>query len=124
MSGGYQTENPNLWSPIWLVMWVVIVVFLATLAFIASFSVWALTATVVFGIPELFAISKHGDSYPPLTHILRHYLPKWLTYTSLFAYIGTLGAYWFGAKHPTRMGALIGLVGWLIAHFDTVYDEN
>lgn len=120
---GYRSEVPESWSRLWLVMWVAIVAALLGAAFSLPFEHWALAATVGFGLPEGFALLKRADAYPPLTYVTRHFLPKWLAFTLIYGLVGTVGTFWFGAQHPLRMGALAALLGWLTAHFDTVYSE-
>jgi len=121
---GYLSERPEVWRLWWLLMWLVVGTCLFGLAFILPFGRWVLATTLGFGLPEGFALLRRDDGYPPLTHVLRHFLPKWLTFAAVYGLIGTTGSYWFGAKHPARMGALVALIGWLTAHFQTVYSER
>lgn len=121
---GYLAERPELWKRWWLGLWAVAASSLLGLAFVLPFGRWVLAATIGFGLPEAFALLRRDDGYPPLTHVLRHFLPKWFTFAAIYALVGTIGSYWFGARHPTRMGALAALIGWLSAHFDTVYTEG
>jgi hypothetical protein len=120
---GYRDEVPDGWALWWVLLWAGIAAVLVGYAFSAPFNRWAVAATVAFGIPEAFALLKKADAYPPLTHVTRHYLPKWLAFALIYGLVGTIGSFWFGAQHPTRLGALAALLGWLTAHFDSVYSE-
>lgn len=120
---GYRSEIPQKWSKLWLFMWMQIIgVLLVSIPFV-HFREWMWMATVGFGLPEGIALLRNADKYPPLTHIIRHFLPKWFTFTAIYGIFGTIAAYWLGFTHPGRLGALLALLGWLTAHFDTVYEE-
>lgn len=121
---GYLLEDPRSWKKWWVGMWLVFFVTLLAAAFFVTFNVWSILAVCLFGVPESLALLRPADGYPPLTHVTRYYAPKWLTFTTLYFFTGWIGSYWLGARHPLRQGALIGLIGWLNSHFDTVYEEG
>lgn len=39
--------------------------------------VWALASLGVFGLLEWNGLRKAGDEHPPLTHVIREYVPAW-----------------------------------------------
>jgi len=125
MSNGFRfDENPDEWAQWWIVMWAIISATLIALAFIMPFEAWAVCMALGFGVPEGIALLRKQDAYPPLTYVTRQYLPRWLTFTLLYGLIGTIGAFWFGFKHPGRIGALFGLLGWITTHFDVTYNDK
>lgn len=62
--------------------------------FLWAWGAWALTTLIFFGILEWFGMRQPADDKPPLTFVIRRYVPAWLFFASLF-----------------------GLGGWLIQHF-------
>lgn len=121
---GYLRETPGTWSRWWLLMWAVIVSCL--LAAVPGLTVreWLSVATVAFGVPETFAVLRQSDPYPPLTHVIRHFLPQWAAFTLIYGAFGSIASHWLGFAQPLRMGALFALLGWLTSHFETVYEER
>ena len=63
-------------------------------------------------------------AYPPLTQVIARYIPRWLAFTLIFAIVGAAGANWYHVNHPIRIAALVGLLGWFIAHFDVTFDAT
>jgi hypothetical protein len=51
---------------------------------------WAATSLGVFAILEWWGLRKAGDEYPPLTHVIRKYVPRWLFFTGFGGF-----AIWF-----------------------------
>lgn len=102
--------------------------FLAGVSIISAFFLspleWSFVAAVCFGIPEIIAISKHHDRYPPLTYVTAYYLPRWFTMTTIGFLVGAIGGIWFGFSRPYSLGALLGLLTWSISHFDVTYSEK
>jgi len=78
-------------------------------------------AVVGFLVPELISLIKRDDSLPPLTHTIRHFLPDWLAFPLIYFSLGAVGANWLGFSQPVRIGALMGLLGWLTDHFTVTY---
>jgi hypothetical protein len=102
-------------------MWLLIAAVLIPLAFFVSFGQWATAALIGFGPPEAIGVWRKRDSLPPLTFVMRRYLPRWVTFTSVYGLFGSVAAYWLGFIHPFRLGALFALLGWLTTHFDVTY---
>lgn len=78
----YRNETPSRWRKLALVLW----------------AVWAALAALGFAVLEFLGLRREGDAWPPLTYVIRRYVPAWL----LFAAGG-------------------GLVGWLVWHFIATY---
>lgn len=112
------------WSRWWVLMFVVLAVALIIAAPFVAFWHWWSLAGVFFGVPETIGSVKQNDRFPPLTHIIVRYLHVELALPLLFGLAGGIGAFWFGFPHPGRMGLLIGLIGWLNAHFLVRYLED
>lgn len=105
-------------------LWAVVAVGLIVLIFFLPFQNWALLALLGFGTMESIGLLRPNDAYPPLTHVIHRYVPRWIAFSLIFAVWGGAGATWFGAPHPLRAAAMVGLLGWFIAHFDVTFDED
>ncbi len=111
------------WARWWVYMWFVNAIALTVLVFVLPFRLWTVAAIVGFGIPEAVGIHRKKDPFPPLTHVMRRYLPRWIAYTLVYGFWGGVVSYWLGFAHPERLAALTGLLGWLDQHFEEVYDR-
>jgi hypothetical protein len=58
--------------------------------FVMAWIGWALATLGVFALLEWWGLRKEGDEYPPLTYLLRRYVPLWLIATTVGAF-----ASWF-----------------------------
>jgi hypothetical protein len=105
-------------------MWIVIAVGLLTSVFFMGAWHWLTLTLFAFGIPELLGTLKQDDRFPPLTHVIVRFVDRELAFPLLFGFTGAIGAYWFGVLRPLRMGLLVGLIGWLTAHFDRRYEQS
>lgn len=118
-----NTQVPEKWSMVWIGMWVVVTAVLIAAAFTVSVP-WFLGAFfVLFFIPELISLKK-GDSLPPLTQTVRHFLPVWLAFPLLYGLLGAYGAKALGYGRWWAVGVLFGLLGWLTEHFTFTYMEE
>ena len=111
------------WKPWWIVLWIVVAVGLIALAFFVPFKQWALATTVGFGLMEAIGLLKKDDAYPPLTHVIREYLKRWMAFPLIYGFTGAAGSVWLKFPHPVRIGALFALLGWFTSHFDETYDQ-
>ena len=59
----------------------------------------------------------------PLTQTIRHFFPGWFAFTYIYFMVGSVGATWVQFANPFRLGALVGLLGWLTEHFTVTYTE-
>ena len=78
---------------------------------------------VLFLVPELISL-KRGDSLPPLTQTMRHFLPGWLAFPLIYGLLGAFGAKTLGFGRWWAVGVLFGLLGWLTEHFTFTYLEG
>jgi hypothetical protein len=78
---------------------------------------------VLFLLPELISIRKRDDALPPLTHMIRGYLPDDLVFPAMYFLVGSLGGTWFGfpLKHFLGLGLIAAILGWLTIHFTMAY---
>ena len=77
---------------------------------------------VFFGIPEAYGIlAGKYDAYPPLTHVIRHFLKNYLAFPLIYFFFGSIAAEWLGFLRSLEVGLLFGLLGWLTDHFATTY---
>lgn len=107
----------NQWSQWWVAMFAVFAVSLIVAAPFVAFWHWWSLAGIFFGVPETIGAFKQDDEYPPLTHIIVRYVHPEIAMTLLFGIAGGIGAFWIGFPHPEHIGLLVGLIGWLNAHF-------
>jgi len=114
------------WSNLWLRAWGVVAVTLIVLVFtpVLSFVQWAVAAGIGFGTMEGLGLWHPDDPYPPLTHVIRCYVPRWAAFPALYGITAAAGAVWVKYAHPVRIGLLFSLLGWLTTHFDTAFDET
>jgi hypothetical protein len=103
-------------------MWAVCSATLLTAAFLVPFwPVWLAMAIVLFGVPEAIGVARNADAYPPLTHVIRHFLPNWIAFPLIYFFFGSIAAEWLEFPRPFHLGALFGLLGWLTDHFADTY---
>jgi len=118
-----EARIPGNWNRWWLLMWLVSAPTLVVSAFYLRFWIWVAATVVGFLAPELVSLVKKDDSLPPLTHTIRHFLPDWLAFPLIYFSLGGVGANWLGFPRPARIGALMGLLGWLSDHFTVTYAQ-
>ncbi len=116
-----RTRIPGNWNRWWLLMWLVTAPALVVSAFYLPFWMWVAATVVGFLVPEVISLIKRDDRLPPLTHTIRHFLPDWLAFPLIYFSLGAVGANWLGFAGPVRIGALMGLLGWLTDHFTVTY---
>lgn len=120
---GFERKIPANWNRWWLLMWAVTTPIVVVSAFHLSFWAWLPVALVGFLLPEMISILKRDDSLPPLTHAFRHFVPNWLAFPVIYFALGSVGADWLDFARPLRIGALMGLLGWLTDHFARTYAQ-
>ncbi len=112
------------WALWWLWLWAAMTALLLILVFTVPFK-WAAGAIVVgFGSMEGYGLLKRDDAYPPLTHVICRYVPRWIAFTLIYAFTGAAGGHWFGFARPVALAALVGLLGWFQTHFDVAFDAD
>jgi hypothetical protein len=118
---GFNTRVPVTWNRLWVLMWVYFSVGLLTAVFYVSFWTWLLLALLFFGVPEAIGIRARGDAFPPLTHVIRHFLPNYVAFPLIYGLFGAIAARWMEFPRPWPLGALLALLGWLTDHFQATY---
>lgn len=121
MDTGFTRRIPDNWNKLWLLMWATTSPALIILAFHIPFVPWVGAALVGFLLPEMMSILKKDDALPPLTHAFRHFVPNWVAFPLIYFCLGSIGARWLFFEAPLRIGALMGLLGWLTDHFTVTY---
>lgn len=105
------------WSYWWVAMFAFLAVRLVVYAFSLEFWHWWTLAAIEFGVPEAIGAWKQDDRFPPLTHIIVRYVHAELAMPLLYGSAGAIGAYWIGFARPEYIGGIVGIIGWLDAHF-------
>jgi len=112
------------WKTWWVWLWgVVAVALLVSVWFRAPFMIWTIATVVAFGGMEGFGLTHAAQGYPPLTQVIREYIPRWLAFSLIYGCAGMAGATWFRVRDRIGLAVLVGLVGWFTAHFDTAFDN-
>ena len=120
---GFARHIPPGWNKWWLAMWGITSPVVIVSAFFVDFLIWLPIAIVGFLVPEVFSIVKKSNSFPPLTHTIRHFVPDWAAFPLIYFALGSVGAHWLDFAEPLRVGAILGLLGWLTDHFTVTYDR-
>jgi hypothetical protein len=113
-------------NPLYVALWIVNVIILLGLAITGVTPLtWGTWFIALFVVPELVGLRSGTDTLPPLTHVVRLWVPRWVTATLTLAGAVWLGVSWWPvAVHPLVMVVLVGgFYGWLHDHWDTVYDN-
>ena len=120
---GFHASKPKHWSGLWLLMWAVTSPTVVVGAFYLRPSKWLPLMIVGFLIPEVISVAKKKDGLPPLTHVIRHFMPDWFAFPLIYFGVGSVGANWlYPEGHVARdVGCLFALLGWLTDHFTVTY---
>lgn len=70
----YSSE-PSRWSKVSLYLW----------------GAWVALVIAGFAALEWIGLKKEGDAHPPLTYVIRRYIPAWALFTGGAALFGWLG---------------------------------
>jgi hypothetical protein len=112
------------WKTWWVWLWgVVAVVLIVSVWFRTPFMIWSIATALVFGGMEAYALTHEEQGFPPLTQVIREYVPRWLAFTLVYGCAGMAAATWFRVGDRVGLAVLVGLVGWFTAHFDTAFDK-
>lgn len=112
------------WARWWIYLWALVAAGLIVMIFLLPFKWWAFATVLGFGTMETIGLMRRDDAYPPLTHVIRNYVPRWAAFTAIYGYTGAAGGVWFGFPRPERLGALFALLGWFTTHFDVAFDRE
>jgi len=91
---------------------------------VLSFKWFALAALLTFGPMEGYGLFRPHDPYPPLTQVIRRYVPRWAAFPAIYGVTASAGGVCLKVPQPARLGLLFALVGWLTTHFDTTFDDR
>lgn len=116
--------TPKPWARWWLWLWGGVALALIALIFVLSFKWWSMAALAGFGSMEAMGLVSRNDEYPPLTHVIRRFVPRWVAFTAIYGVTGAAGAVWLELSDPARLGLLFALLGWFTTHFDVAFDES
>lgn len=107
-----------------MLMWAVFTAALLTAAFFVPFwPTWLGLALLLFGAPEAVGVSVKDDAFPPLTHVIRHFLPNFVAFPLIYGLFGAVAAEWLEFPRPWPVGGLFALLGWLTDHFTLTYSD-
>ncbi len=123
------------WKVWWQWMWVVTTVTWIPIAFLYPITgkgkvwvhpTWTISLVAflaLFLLPELISVRKGDDALPPLTHMIRGYLPDDLVFPAMYLLVGSLGGRWFGFSFTryAGLGVIAAILGWLTIHFTMAY---
>lgn len=56
--------------------------------FLGAWAAWLLAVLGIFALLEWWGLRKEGDEYPPLTYVIRRYVPAWGLFLGLGAFFG------------------------------------
>lgn len=112
----------NRW---WVLMWAFnVVVLVVLLASHAKPAVWLSVAAVLFFLPEWLGLRVSNDQWPPLTQVVRKYVPRWMVYPALGAAATWAIIHWWDRPHHVLISVIIVAVAfWMADHFDTTFDQ-
>ncbi len=115
-----KTKFSRWWVALWAVNMVVLVGLLLSGARVSTF---AAAAGPLFLLPEAIGLRRRRDQLPPLTYVIRRYVPRWLVDSTVFAGGAFAAMAWWPDPHRTVVMVTVAfIVGWLLNHFDTTFD--
>jgi hypothetical protein len=117
-------EGQTVWSRAWVLLFAAVSALLLLAIPFLTFKQWSIAAALGFGLLESVGLLRHRDRLPPLTFIVRRYVPEWLTFVIAGFFVGVAGGYWFDFAHPFRLGGLLALYSWVVEHFVVTYEEG
>ena len=112
------------WAGWWVWIWGVVAVALLVLVFLLPFRWWAVATLVGFGTMEAIGLLRPEDAYPPLTQVIKRYVPRSIAFTAIYGFTGAAGAVWIPLGHPARWALFFAVLGWLTTHFDVTFDDD
>lgn len=115
----------HIWSRVWVLGWVAVLI-IAWVAFVfLPWWWWIIVLAVGFLGPELYAVTHEPSSTPPLTSILRRYVPSYIAFPLLGFLVATPIAYLIGGPFiGLTVGVAAALAFWLIEHFTSTYTRR
>jgi hypothetical protein len=118
-------SRPVRWNQLWIWAWGVVAIgLIGSVWFRAPFMAWSVAALTFFGTMEGYGITHQHSAYPPLTQVIREYIPRWLAFSLIYGCTGLAAGTWFRFHNRVGLALLTGLLGWFTAHFDTTFDNQ
>jgi len=115
----------HIWHRWWVLGWSALLVVIVLAVVFLPWWWWLVIAAVGFLGPELWAVTHEPSSTPPLTSILRRYVPSWVAFPLLGSLVGGIVAFWIAGPFIGLMiGLAAGLGFWLIEHFTSTYSRR
>ena len=74
------------WARWWVWTWGMVAVALIVLVFLIPFRWWAVATLVGFGTMEAIGLLRPEDAYPPLTQVIKRYVPRSIAFTAIYAF--------------------------------------
>lgn len=106
----------------WLYLWGFVAIGLIAIIFFVPFWIWAIAAIVGFGTMEGFGLATKGP-YPPLTYVIRAFVPYWFSIPVIWMFTAAAGATWMRIHHVLSIAAIAALLGWFNTHFLKSYKD-
>lgn len=107
----------------WVCLWGLIAVGDIIAIFLIPFRWWFLLAFITFGTCEGIGLFAKDPSLPPLTDVIRRYVPMWCAFMLIFAFWGGGFYTWDHRIHLVPTILMFGLLGWFTAHFVKRYSQ-
>ena len=63
------------------------------------------------------------DALPPLTQVIRRYVPRWAAFAAIYGIWGAAVAHWLNFSQWYVIAVAAAFLGWLTDHFDVTYDK-
>jgi hypothetical protein len=112
----------HIWHRWWVWGWAALMVVVTLAVVFLPWWWWLIIMAAGFGIPEAWAIWHQPSATPPLTSIIRRYLPSYITYPLFGFLIGGIPAYLIaGPVYAVIIGAAAGFGFWWLEHFGSTF---
>ena len=120
------TNSPFQAQAYWLDLWGIVMLALITLAFSGiAFKWWVVIAFASFLPMELIGLfASGGGKRPPLTDVIRSYVPAWVALPLMLGLLGAAGGAW-GVRwsRPVSLFAWVAVSAWILLHFWSRYNQ-
>lgn len=112
-----------IWHRWWVYGWTFLLFLIIVAAIVLPWWWWLIIAAVGFLAPEIYAVINEPSAAPPLTSILRRYLPSYAAFPLLGYTVGFVTTVLITER--AFLALVIGLAAalgfWLIEHFASTY---
>lgn len=110
-----------IWAKWWVIGWPILLVVQVALAAWLEWWWWVPLAIVTFLAPEIYAVARQPSATPPLTSIIRRYVPAWAAFPILAGATGFVTTALVTDRAGLSIAIFLGsaVAGWGIEHFMT-----